>query len=800
MQDRYVGDIGDFVKYGLLRALGKGKRLGVAWYLRADDGPTGSGDGRHTEYLRQPDDWRHLDPELFDTLKKLVDEDRRSVAEIQRSGILENAVFADEPLNVDKVAVRDRECWRREWFERVKDALSDCDLVFADPDNGLYPDDRFKPTRKENTKRIRLSETLALAEGRPAVIYHHNGRRSGGHREEIQEWMDRLPRHIHAYYWRRYSNRTFFVVNPDFKTERRLEKFAHNWGHRRGELARPGLFDYHPALGRWEAAVDLTYGRLADRHPALDSKAWPFVEAGKLLDRLESRPDRESPVLFETGYGPSGLPHIGTFGEVARTTMVRNAFTLIGPGANFDVPTRLVVFSDDMDGLRKVPDNVPNRDMVAEHLGKPLTSVPDPFGTHESFGHHNNARLRAFLDDFGFDHEFVSATERYRSGAFDETLIRILERYDEITSVVLPALGPERRATYSPFLPLCPVTGRVLQVPIESRDTDAKTVTYRDEAGRLVEVPVTGGHCKLQWRVDWAMRWVALGVDYEMSGKDLIDSVKLSSRICRILGSEPPEGLTYELFLDENGEKISKSRGNGLAIEEWLRYATPESLSLYMHRSPRKAKRLYFDVIPRAVDDYLDQLRKFPDQTEKERYANPVWHVHDGVPPEEDVPVSFAMLLNLASACNAADKSVLWGFIRAYAGGASPETHPILDSLVGFALAYHEDVVKPTQRHRPPDERERAALEDLAASLTAFADGAEPEAIQHEVYEVGKRHGFENLRDWFRALYEILFGQSQGPRMGSFIALYGIDKTIALIRRALAGEGLPGSGDGAAAG
>ena len=808
MQDRYVGDIGDFVKYGLLRALGKGKCLGVAWYLHPDYDTTSSGDGRHIEYLQKPDDWRHLDSELFGTLKELVDEGRRSVAEIQCSNILENAVFADEPLNnVDGVAVRDRKCRRREWFERVKDALSDCDLVFADPDKGLYPDDGFKPTIKENVERIPLSEALALAEGRPAVIYHHNGRHSGGHRKEIQKWMNRLPIHVHAYYWRGYRNRTFFVINADFKIERRLEKFAERWGHRRGELKRPKLFDHHPVLGRREAVDDLFQGRMANRHPALDSKAWPFVEAGKLLDRLESRPDPKDHVLFETGYGPSGLPHIGTFGEVARTTMVRNAFSLIGLAASQNtsslispVPTRLVVFSDDMDGLRKVPDNVPNRDMVAEHLGKPLTSVPDPFGAHESFGHHNNARLRAFLDDFGFDHEFVSATERYRSGDFDETLIRILERYDEITDVVLPALGPERRVTYSPFLPLCPVTGRVLQVPIESRDTDAKTVTYRDEAGRLVEVPVTGGHCKLQWRVDWAMRWVAFGVDYEMSGKDLIDSVKLSSRICRILGSEPPEGLTYELFLDENGEKISKSRGNGLAIEEWLRYATPESLSLYMHRSPRKAKRLYFDVIPRAVDDYLDQLRKFPDQTEKERYANPAWHVHDGVPPEEDVPVSFAMLLNLASACNAADKSVLWGFIRAYAGGASPETHPILDSLVGFALAYHEDFVSPTQRHRPPDERERAALEDLAASLTAFADGAEPEAIQHEVYEVGKRHGFENLRDWFRALYEILFGQSQGPRMGSFIALYGVDETITLIRRALTGEGLPGSGDGPAAG
>ncbi len=533
---------------------------------------------------------------------------------------------------------------------------------------------------------------------------------------------------------------------------------------------------------------------VSDRHLALDSRAWPFVEAGRLLDRLESRPNPKGYVLFETGYGPSGLPHIGTFGEVARTTMVRNAFSLLS-----DAPSRLFAFSDDMDGLRKVPDNIPNRKMVAEHLGKPLTSVPDPFETHESFGHHNNARLKAFLDDFRFDYEFISATECYRSGRFDEILIRVLEHLEEIVDVVLPALGPERRATYSPFLPLCPDTGRVLQVPIEHRDGGAGTVAYRNEKGRLVEVPVTGGHCKLQWRVDWAMRWAALDVDYEMSGKDLIDSVKLSSRICRILDGAPPEGFTYELFLDENAEKISKSRGNGLAIEEWLHYAAPESLSLYMYQSPRKAKRLYFDVIPRAVDDYLDQLRKFPDQTQEERYANPVWHIHNGQPPGETVPVTFAMLLNLASACNAGDKSVLWGFIGNYAEDVSPETHPILDSLVGFALAYYEGFVKPTKRYRPPNDQERTALEDLAASLTAFPDGTGPEAIQHEVYEVGKRHGFENLRDWFGALYEILFGQSQGPRMGSFIALYGIDETVALVRRALVVKDLSESGDGMAA-
>jgi len=531
----------------------------------------------------------------------------------------------------------------------------------------------------------------------------------------------------------------------------------------------------------------------SDRHLALDSKAWPFVEAEKLLDRIGSRPNAKGYVLFETGYGPSGLPHIGTFGEVARTTMVCNAFTQI-----CDVPSRLYAFSDDMDGLRKVPDNIPNQEMVARHLGKPLTSVPDPFDTHESFGQHNNARLQSFLDKFQFDYEFVSATECYRSGRFDETLLHVLRHYDQITQVILPTLGPERRATYSPFLPICPETGVVLQVPIESWDVDAGTLTYRDEGGGAVEVPVTGGHCKLQWKADWAMRWVALDVDYEMSGKDLIDSVRLSSQICRILQGAPPEGFTYELFLDENAEKISKSVGNGIAIEEWLRYAFPESLSQYMYQSPRKAKRLYFDIIPRAVDDYLDQLQKFPGQTQQERYANSVWHIHNGQPPGEEIPVSFAMLLNLASACNPEDKAVLWGFISRYADHVSPETHPILDSLVGCAISYYENIVKPTKHYRTPTDQECGALEDLAEALAAFSEESEAEEIQHEVYEIGKRHGFENLRDWFRAMYEVLFGQSQGPRMGSFITLYGVEETISLIRQALAGEDLSGLGRGAA--
>jgi lysyl-tRNA synthetase class 1 len=525
----------------------------------------------------------------------------------------------------------------------------------------------------------------------------------------------------------------------------------------------------------------------AYRDIAADSKAWPFQEANKLLARIGGKTPDKGYALFETGYGPSGLPHIGTFAEVARTSMIRRAFAELS-----DIPTRLFAFSDDMDGLRKVPDNVPNREMLAQHLGRPLTQVPDPFGSHDSFGAHNNARLQAFLDDFGFEYEFISSTECYNEGRFDDALLTLLRHYDEVMAVILPTLGPDRQATYSPFLPLCPKTGVVLQVPMLATDPEAGTVVYADEDGNKIETPVTGGHCKLQWKADWAMRWFALDVDYEMSGKDLIESVRLSSRICKILGARPPENLTYELFLDEDGRKISKSLGNGLAIEDWLRYAAPESLSLYMFQSPRKAKRLYFDVIPRACDDYLTHLAKFHDQEPAKQVDNPVWHVHGGNPPNEEVPLSFGLLMNLAGACNSEDKAVLWGFISRYAPGATAANHPILDRLVGYAIAYYQDFVKPNKTYRAPDEHERAAMEDLLAALSEMAEGTAGEEIQTKVYEIGKNHEFENLRDWFRALYEVLFGQSQGPRFGSFAALYGVGATAQLIRQGLDGAFLAG--------
>ncbi len=520
---------------------------------------------------------------------------------------------------------------------------------------------------------------------------------------------------------------------------------------------------------------------------AAAAHAWPFEEARKLLARVERKTAQGKPpeeVIFETGYGPSGLPHIGTFGEVARTTWVRHAFQMMSK-----VRTRLIAFSDDMDGLRKVPDNVPNQEMLAGYLGKSLTSIPDPFGTHPSFGEHNNARLREFLDRFGFEYEFMSATECYKSGRFDEALLTVLRNFEKVRDIILPTLGPERRATYSPFLPISPRSGKVLQVPLIAWDAKAGTIVFDDE-GTKTELPVTGGEVKCQWKADWAMRWLALGVDYEMAGKDLISSVELSSKVLRVLGGMPPEGFNYELFLDEGSQKISKSKGNGLSTDEWLTYGTEESLELFMYQKPRAAKRLYFDMIPKAVDEYIGFLEAYHsnEQSEAERIENPVWHLHAGNPPKERYPVSFALLLNLVSASNAHNRDVLWGFIRVYAPQASPELNPGLDKLVGFAVRYYDDFVKPQKKYRAPSDKERAALEDLASRFEALGNVRDSEAVQSVVYEVGKTHGFEPLRSWFAALYEVLFGQTQGPRFGSFAALFGCIETAELIRKALAGE------------
>ncbi len=556
---------------------------------------------------------------------------------------------------------------------------------------------------------------------------------------------------------------------------------------------------------------------LADAKDLLaNAKAWPFEEARKIVARVERTGRRE--VLFETGYGPSGLPHIGTFGEVARTAMVRHAFRVLTGNM---VPTRLLAFSDDMDGLRKVPDNVPNRELLTANLNKPLTRVPDPFGTHESFGAHNNARLRAFLDSFGFDYEFASATDYYTSGRFDAALLHMLRTLDAVMAIMLPTFREERAATYSPFLPLHPHTGHVMQVPLEGVDAEAGTISWRDPAtGEPFTTPVTGGHAKLQWKPDWAMRWYALGVDYEMAGKDLIDSVKLSGRIVRALGGTPPDGFNYELFLDEQGHKISKSKGNGLTIERWLEYASPESLALFMYQRPKEAKKLHFDVIPRSVDEYLAFLdaaeRQATGQDAKALLGNPVWHLHDGHPPAPEVlaagsgttTVSFAMLLNLATVANSADPAVLWGFLERYAPDVTPATHPRIDALVRYAVRYYRDFVAPMKRYRLPDAVERDALVKLSDALATLPATTDAETIQATLYDVARpipryqdvtakgatpeRPGVSN--EWFGMLYQVLLGEPKGPRFGSFVALYGIAGTRALIERALAGELVQGSG------
>ncbi|MFP3015756.1 MAG: lysine--tRNA ligase [Wolbachia sp.] len=547
--------------------------------------------------------------------------------------------------------------------------------------------------------------------------------------------------------------------------------------------------------------------------------SWPFQEAEKILQEFPNKKE----IIFETGYGPSGLPHIGTFGEVFRTTVVVNALKKIAPG----IKTKIIAVSDDMDGLRKIPDNVLNQEMLREHLNKPLTMIPDPFGTHESYGHHMNSLLCKFLDLFEFEYEFRSATECYKSGVYDEKLLLLLKNYDKVMDVMLPSFREERQQTYSPFLPICPKTSQVLQVPVIETNTDKGTITYEDPNGEKIEVPVTKGKCKLQWKPDWGMRWAAFGVNYEAHGKDLTPSAVLSSQICEILGEKPPLLFCYELFLDKEGKKISKSRGNGISIEEWLTYAPTESLALYIFQSPKKAKRLYFDVIPKSTDEYLEFVKHYnenngentnskfhtePGYDEKflgeaqvstaeysnvfeERKqalttklpseANPAWHIHQGnVPNIETSGINFSLLLNLAAACNAENKEILWGFISSYAPNVTPENNKMLDRLSDFAVKYYHDFIKPTKSYKTPNAKEREALLDLKDTLHSLSTTVTAEEIQSQVFSIGKKYDYTNLRDWFQLLYEMLLGQKTGPRMGSFIKLYGIDNTISLIESA----------------
>jgi lysyl-tRNA synthetase class 1 len=518
----------------------------------------------------------------------------------------------------------------------------------------------------------------------------------------------------------------------------------------------------------------------------LESKSWPFEEARRIYEKIGGKVPAKGYVLFETGYGPSGLPHIGTFGEVVRTSFVRYAFQCIAP----EIPTKMFCVSDDIDGLRKVPENIPNQELIKQNLGKPLTSVPDPFGTHQSYGHNMNARLRSFLDSFGFEYEFISATEKYQSGAFDQTMIKVLEKYEELMNLMLPTLGAERQETYSPFMPIDPESGIVIDKGVKAINKEKKTVIFTDQNGQEKEISVTKGNCKLQWKIDFGARWYSLGVDYEIYGKDHQPNEKIYRSVCEILGGKPPVNFTYEMFLSDIGEKISKSKGNGISVEDWLKYAPAESMSLFMYQKPRTAKRLYFDVIPKAMDEYISFAQVFLQQSEEEKLDNPVFHIHLGKPTLNQINfnLSYSLLLNLASACNPENDSVLWGFISKYQEGLSKETSPLLAKMVDNAIAYYNDFIKKNKKFRSPNDVEKKALIDLIEILknSNLEQRKDASAMQNLVFQIGRENGYEkNMRDWFLALYQILLGQDQGPRIGSFICLFGIENFITLIKEKL---------------
>ena len=505
--------------------------------------------------------------------------------------------------------------------------------------------------------------------------------------------------------------------------------------------------------------------------------AWPFVEARKLLKERKSIFDKKGKITLQTGYGPSGLPHIGTFAEVARTSMIVNALNNLT-----DLPKEIITFSDDMDGLRKIPDNVPNIEILKKNLGKPLTNIPDPFDKFSSFGEHNNEMLKSFLNKFKFNYSFKSSSELYKSGYFNETLKLILNKYHDIMNIILPTLGKERQKTYSPFLPICPDTGKVLEIPMIEISKEKNQIIFENN-GKKLEKSILNGNCKLQWKVDWAMRWCALDVDFEMYGKDLIESAILSNKILKVLGKKSPNGFAYELFLDEKGEKISKSKGNGITIEEWLKYASPESLSLYMYQNPQRAKKLYHEVVPKAVDEYLDCIEKYETQEGLKKISNPVWHVHSGIPPSEKMIMSFSMLLNLVGTSNASSKELLWKFVKKYKKNIKEKENPIFDQLINYAIKYFNDVVKLNKKFKKPNQEEKLALHNLAEKLKGCNESMSPEAIQTIVYSVGKENGYkENLRDWFKMIYEVIFGDENGPRLGFFISFFGVKETIDLIK------------------
>ncbi len=519
--------------------------------------------------------------------------------------------------------------------------------------------------------------------------------------------------------------------------------------------------------------------------------SWPFQEAAKI--NLKGLGPGEK-IVFETGFGPSGRPHVGTFAEVARTIMVMNAFRELNPGRADDAT--LYAFCDDMDGLRKVPGNVPEKEMLAERLGMPLYKIPDPFGVDESYSAHMERELEEFLGRFGFEFKLISSASEYCSGAFNPGLKRVMEKYDEIRAIILPTLQEENREGWSPIIPTCENCGRLYTTVVTGTDRENARVSYSCSGsfaggkvrgcGHSGETSVLDGAVKVGWKVDWALRWYVYKVRYEMYGKDLIDSARLSGKICRVMGGDPPAGMVYELFLDETGKKISKSVGEGLTVDSWMTYAPIESLIYFLFQNPRKQRRLYFDMVPKMVDDLLAEYAKYPDLEEIEKPKTVSWHMEKigRERPAFSAAVNFSTLLNLISALGAGERELLWDYVRRYDPGAEG-SREVVDKMVDRAVKYYMDFVEPAKKYRAPEPEERLALESLLEKLEAAHDGLAEDEYQALVFETAKERDLE-AKALFKTIYEVLLGQERGPRFGTFVKLVGKPRAAGIIKDKLA--------------
>ncbi|MFH2218432.1 MAG: lysine--tRNA ligase [Pseudomonadota bacterium] len=510
-------------------------------------------------------------------------------------------------------------------------------------------------------------------------------------------------------------------------------------------------------------------------------KCWPFKEADKLRKRYTETPN--IPVRFETGFGPSGMPHIGTFAEVARTTWVRHAFEFLTRW-----PTQLIAFSDDMDGLRKVPLNLPQQEMLTENLGRPLCRIPDPFGECESYSAYMNNKLREFLDSYSFDYTFQSSHEAYTRGDFNDGLSVILQKVEDVKAIILPTMSEAKRANWSPFFPICENCGRINSTQVTGYDIENNAIDYSCEqeegevksCGHKGTASIFNGKVKVGWKIDWALRWYSYDIGYEMYGKDLIESARLSGKICRLMGKQPPTGLFYELFLDAKGRKISKSVGKGLTIDSWMSYAPLESLLFYIFQNPKQAKRLFWGIVPRSVDDYLSNLIQYRSMDPEDHPESTIWHLFNKgeTVPSYNAAINFSLINNLISAVGADDIDLILEYLKRY--DSSMEKYgTVIEDLVKKAMNYYRDFILPDKKYRTPTEKEKKMFNALRNELAEY-DGDDENELQSLPFNVVRAFD-ESPKNFFKMFYEVLFGQERGPRFGTFVRLVGKEKALSLL-------------------